>query len=84
MRSRRLCGLCLALLLAGMPALAMPLPGQTPRPQASFWVLVWDHVRELFPMLAAAEAPAPPAAGGAESTGGEGNPDLGLEMDPDG
>jgi hypothetical protein len=83
-RSRRLCGLCLALLLAGMPALARPLPGEAPAPQPSFWVLLWDHVHELLPMLSAADAPAPPATGGAESTGGEGNPDLGLGMDPNG
>lgn len=69
MRSRRLCGLCLALLLAGLP---------------SFLVRLWDQAVELLPVLAASEAPPPPAAQGSESTSGEGTPDLGLGMDPNG
>ncbi len=83
MRSRRLCGLCLALLLAGLPVLAKPVPGESPTPQPSFLTRLWDHVRELLPLLATSEA-RPPATGGAESTTGEGNPDLGLGMDPNG
>lgn len=79
MRSR-LCGLCLALLLAGLPALARPLPGELPAPQPSFLTRFWDQVRELLPLLAAFEAPPPPA----ESPSSEGNPDLGLGMDPNG
>ena len=81
MRSRRLCGLCCALLLAGMPALAKPAPGESLAPQPSFLIRLWDQVRELVPLLAASEAPRPPAA---ESPSSEGNPDLGLGMDPNG
>lgn len=77
MRSRRLCGLCLALLLAGPPALARPLPGESPGPQPSFLTRLWDHVREL---LSALEAP--PSS--AEERRSEGDPDLGLGMDPNG
>ena len=80
MRSRRLCGLCLALLLAGLPALARPLPGESPAPQPSFLIRLWDQVRELLPLLAASEAPPAPAA----ESPSEGDPDLGLGMDPDG
>jgi hypothetical protein len=83
MGSRRLCGFCLALLLAGLPALAKPLPGEFPTPRPSFLTRVWDQVRELIPLLAASEA-SPPAAGGVESPSSEGNPDLGLGMDPNG
>lgn len=83
MRSRRLWGLCLVLLLAGLPALARPLPGESPAPQPSFLTRLWDQVRELVPLFAASEA-SPPAAGASESTSGESNPDLGLEMDPNG
>lgn len=80
MRSR-LCGLCLALLLAGLPALARPLPGESPAPQPSFLIRLWEQVRELLPLPAASEAPTPPAA---ERPSSEGNPDLGLGMDPNG
>ena len=80
MRSRRLCGLCLALLLAGLPALARPLPGESPAPQPSFLIRLWDQVRELLPLLSPLEAP--PSS--AEERPGEGNPDLGLGMDPNG
>ncbi|MFL6203537.1 MAG: hypothetical protein ACJ76J_30590 [Thermoanaerobaculia bacterium] len=83
MRSRRLCGLFLALLLAGLPALAKPLPGESPKPRPSFLTCMWDHVRELLPLLATSEAP-PPAAAGPESPNSESNPDLGLGMDPNG
>lgn len=83
MRSRRLCGLCLALLLAGLPALAQPFPGESPTLEPSFLARVWDQVRELLPLFAASEAP-PPAAAGPESTSSGGTPDLGLEMDPNG
>ena len=68
MRSRRLRGLCLALLLAGLP---------------SFLGHLWDQAVELLPLLAASEAP-PPAAEGPVSTSSEGSLDLGLEMDPNG
>lgn len=81
MCSRRLCGLCFALLLAGLPALARPLPGESPVPQPSFLSRLWDQVRKLVPLLAVSEAPPPPAA---ESPSPEGDPDLGLGMDPDG
>lgn len=80
MRSRRLCGLCLALLLAGLPALARPLPGESPAPQPSILARFWDGVRELLPLLSALEAP--PSS--AEENPSEGNPDLGLGMDPNG
>ncbi len=84
MRSRRLCGLCLALLLAGLPVLAKPLPGESPTPQPSFLTRLWDHVRELLPLLGASEVPPPSAPGEPERLSNEGSPDLGLEMDPDG
>ena len=84
MRSRRRCGLCLALLLAGLPALARPLPGESPTPLPSFLTGLWDHVRELLPRLAASEVPPPPAAEGPESPSSGDTPDLGLGMDPDG
>lgn len=78
MRSRRLSGLCLALLLAGLPVLAKPLPGESPTPQPSFLTRVWDHVRELLPLFSASKVPPP------ETPSNEGNSDLGLGMDPDG
>ena len=81
MVSRRLCGLCLALLLAGLPAVARPLPGESPTPQPSFLIRLWDQVRELLPLLGSSEAPSPSAA---ENPSGQGDPDLGLEMDPNG
>ena len=78
MRSRRLSGLCLALLLAGLPVLAKPLPGESPAPQPSLLTRVWDHVRELLPLLGASKVPPP------ETPSSEGNSDLGLGMDPNG
>lgn len=78
MRSRRLCGLCLALLLAGLPVLAKPLPGESPTPQPSFLTRVWDQVRELLPLLGASKVSPP------ETPSTQGTPDLGLGMDPDG
>ena len=84
MRSRRLCGLCLVLLLAGLPVLAKPFPGESPTPQPSFLTRLWEHVRELVPLLAASKTAPPSAAGGAENPGGGDTPDLGLEMDPNG
>ena len=79
MRSPRLCGLCLALLLACLPALARPLPGESPAPQPSFLIRLWEHVRELLPLPAASEAPPP-----ATESPREGDPDLGIGMDPNG
>ena len=84
MRSRRLRGLCLALLLAGLPAVARPFPGESPAPRPSFLIRLWDHVRELLPRLAASEVAPPPAAEGPESPDNGGTPDLGLGMDPNG
>ena len=81
MWSRRLCGLCLAFLLAGLPAVAKPLAGETPTPQPWFLICLWDQVRDLLPLLAESEVPPPSAA---ENPTGQGDPDLGLEMDPDG
>lgn len=81
MRSRRLRGLFLALLLAGLPALARPLPEDSPAPRPTFLTRLWEQVRGLLPLLALSEASPLPAA---KNPSSEGDPDLGLEMDPDG
>ncbi len=79
MRLRRLCGLCLVLLLTGLPVLARPVSMESPTPQPSFLTRLWDHVRELLPLLGASEVPPPPPS----QSNGE-TPDLGLGMDPNG